>query len=58
MAKAASEAMRERNPGSIVLTASRVYLGNLGQADCGLQGGGGGAYADPGPGAWAVGRSG
>jgi 3-oxoacyl-[acyl-carrier protein] reductase len=33
VAKAASEAMRERNPGSIVLTASRVYLGNLGQAN-------------------------
>jgi 3-oxoacyl-[acyl-carrier protein] reductase len=30
VARAASEAMRERNPGSIVLTASRVYLGNLG----------------------------
>ena len=33
VAKAASEAMREKNPGSIVLTASRVYLGNLGQAN-------------------------
>ncbi|KGQ21258.1 SDR family oxidoreductase [Thermus filiformis] len=33
VARAASEAMRERNPGSIVLTSSRVYLGNLGQAN-------------------------
>ncbi|GAB5601892.1 SDR family oxidoreductase [Thermus sp. FJN-A] len=33
VARAASEAMREKNPGSIVLTASRVYLGNLGQAN-------------------------
>lgn len=33
VAKAASAAMRERNPGSIVLTSSRVYLGNLGQAN-------------------------
>ncbi|KGQ22481.2 SDR family oxidoreductase [Thermus filiformis] len=33
VARAASGAMRERNPGSIVLTSSRVYLGNLGQAN-------------------------
>lgn len=33
VAQAASSAMRERNPGAIVLTASRVYLGNLGQAN-------------------------
>jgi len=31
--QAASEAMREQGAGSIVLTASRVYLGNLGQAN-------------------------
>lgn len=33
VARAASEIMRERQEGSIVLTASRVYLGNIGQAN-------------------------
>lgn len=33
VARAVSDAMRSRQSGSIVLTASRVYLGNIGQAN-------------------------
>ncbi len=56
VAKAASEAMREKNPGSIVLTASRVYLGNLGQANYAAPRRG--WWGLPGPWPWSLGGGG